>query len=358
MRREITPTRAWAVAAIAAVTLVTAGCANERADEVGAADQAGAPAETPPDAPASVLADSVAADAGEGPAAKAAPAAPVAEPAPPTTQPPAPARVEVDVEVGPSLTVLAGEAPATTGVADAEDATIDATTEGAIDAASGGVTATGLRGVVAASVADPFGQFATCSGIRQTLSTWSLVVSDPSSAMTAVSIYTVAAVHGPGTFEGFFRVEWENGASLDATGTVTLDPGLQTGSFAAGDADLRGRFACTGAPAPRPLDGKTVEVSALVKRGSAERIISLAAPYQAGVADCTADGTVRVVGDAGVGAPVEFTVASGGSPTISVGGAALPLVAETVTSATLPDSGVVHAETVDGLTIDAAYRCS
>jgi hypothetical protein len=287
---------------------LAAGCANESTGGAGTPSADPAAATTRSSEPAAPVAKAA-------PAVTAAAATAPAATAPPTTAAPQPF-VSVDVAIGPTSTVVA--AP---------------------------VVDTQLP-------LDPFGMFAACSGLRDTVAAWSLQVSDPGQDVTAVSILTGTNVTGPGTYDGTFRVEFGNGAALDGTGTVTLDPGLQSGTFAAADADLDGSFACTGAAAPA-LAEADVEVFALVRKGASERVMSLAEPAPPG-----ACGTgVSVTGDAGVGAPVELTI-DAGTVAISVGAVDLAIdPAQTELHLDGP-SGSFRAVTADGLAIDGAYTCS
>lgn len=315
MRRTSAPHRRRPALPLAALTLLAA-CSS------GAAES------TDPTTPATAATSTTTPTSGP---ARVGPAAPDDQPAiaakaaavdevPATTLPPEPARVSVDVAVGPSTTVLAGQA--------ARD-----------------------------GAADPFGEFATCSGLHDTVAAWSLVVSDPTAEMTAVSLLTEQPIGGPGAYPAVFRVEWVNGASLDATGTITLAGGLQSGSFVADDADLRGTFECTGAPTPAALGEGAVTAVALLQRGARQRIVSLAAPADGSANRCAADGSVALTGDAGLGAPVAVSIAPSGAASVRVGDQPLPIDLAASEIVVAAGSGIVHLRTADGTTIDAAYRC-
>lgn len=300
-----TPLPARLAAALVPV-LLAAACAD------AAPDTADAPPPTSVDTAASGA--PVATRSAKVAPATTTPAAPST--APGTTAPAAQPFVSVGVEIGPTSTVV--EAP---------------------------VVATALP-------LDPFGRYAACSGLRDSVASWSLQVSDPAQDITAVSILTGSDVTGPGTYDGTFRVEFSNGAALDGTGVVTLEPGLQSGTFSAADADLEGTFACTGAAGPEPVDAD-VEVFALVRKGSAERVMYLAEPAPA--EDC-ADG-ISVAGDAGLGAPVELTI-DPAAVAIRIGSVDVA-IDQTQTELRLDGpSGSFRAVTADGLTIDGAYSCS
>lgn len=297
------------LAAALAPLLLAAACATE-------APETAEPPSTRAQPATRVAAPSTDATRSAKVAPATSPATTVAATTPPTTEPAPQPLVSVGVEIGPTSTVV--EAPV----------------------------------VDTALPLDPFGMFAACSGLRDSVASWSLQVSDPGQDITAVSILTGSDVTGPGTYDGTFRVEFGNGAALDGTGLVTLEPGLQSGTFAAVDADLAGTFACTGAAGPEPVDAD-VEVYALVRKGSAERVINLAQP---GSAEDCADG-VTIAGDAGVGAPVELTIEPS-AVAIRIGSVDVPIdQAQTELHLDGP-SGSFRAVTADGLTIDGAYTCT
>lgn len=301
-------TRCWA--ALVAVAAVAGACSSGGgADDVPAVTVADTTADVEPlgTAPADV-------------AAKIAAAEPVASSAPPTTEPAPLPHVSVDVAIGPNTSVVAGDVP-------------------------GGAPV------------DLFGDFAACSGLRDSVANWSLQVSDPDQTLTAVSILTAAGVSGPGAYPGTFRVEFVNGAALDGVGTVTLEPGLQSGTFAATDADVRGTFACTGAPEPATVDAPDVEVVALLRRGSAERMISLAEPYSADTACDTAAGRLHVAGDGGIGGRVGLTI-DGDTLALSVDGVDLGIDPAHTELAVEGTTGTFHAVTLDGMEIDGALTCA
>lgn len=295
--------------------LLAAACADAAPDTADAPPPTAA--ETAEPAAAATRSAKVAPATSNPATSNPATSAPAAASTAPVTTAPAPQPfVSVGVEIGPTSTVV--EAPV----------------------------------VATAAPLDPFGRYAACSGLRNSVASWSLQVSDPGHDITAVSILTGSEVTGPGTYDGTFRVEFSNGAALDGTGAVTLESGLQSGTFSAADADLAGTFACTGAAGPEPVDAD-VEVFALVRKGSAERVMYLAEPAPA--EDC-ADG-VSVAGDAGLGAPVELTI-DPVAVAIRIGSVDVALdQAQTELHLDGP-SGSFRAVTADGLTIDGAYTCS
>lgn len=306
-----------AFAALAGLTVLTlAGCAD-RPSADGTLVTA-APDTAPATGPAEAAV--IAADAsGAGAPAPASPTTPA-----PTTLPAPEPTVTVDVEIGPTSTVVSADV------------------------------------VAADAAADLFGSYAACSGLRGDAATWSLQVSNPAHDVTAVSILADAAIAAPGTFDAAFRVEFVNGASLDGNGTVTLAEGLRSGTFAATDADLRGSFECGGDPATVAATAAATGVGllALVRQGSSERVLSVAEPYTPGVTECSPAGDrIRVVGDAGVGVPVEVAVEPA-ALTISVGAEPLTLDPARTTIAFADRVATFHAVTTAGLEIDGALSCA
>jgi hypothetical protein len=260
-----------------------------------------------------------------GAAAKAEPGNPGTTPpqtAPATTVPEPPELVEVQVGVGPTSVEL-------------------------------------TRQVDRAELDDPFGTYAACSGLNGTVGVWALQISDPAAELTAVSILTVPPVTGAGEFPATFRLEWANDAALDAFGSVRLDEGLQSGTFAATDFDVHGSFRCAGTPSPEPLGEAAPEVYALLQRGPKQRIVSLAAPADAAATCPTAvAGPVELSGPTRPGSISLFAVGTGPtSLAIRVGDTDLALDPTATVTDLGRGSGTFHAETVDGTVIDGAYRC-
>ncbi len=168
---------------------------------------------------------------------------------------------------------------------------------------------------------DPFGDFAACSGLRDTVSAYSVGVGSADSPVQWVSITSAARITGSGIVDADVRVERAIGSPIDAVGTMTIDPGLASGSFVAFDTQgrrLEGSFACVGADAPpAALDADqhgVVEVVALLGQGPADRVVGLASTDPAEVScPLNRDGealVVRVDGDQTVGGITSFELAT------------------------------------------------
>lgn len=168
---------------------------------------------------------------------------------------------------------------------------------------------------------DPFGDFATCSGLRNTVSSYSVGVGVADGPVRWVSINSAARVVGSGVIDADVRIERAVGEPVDAVGTMTLDPGLTSGTFVAFDGEgrlIEGSFACTGGgvtPATLGVDETgVVDVVALIRDGRADRVVGLASVDPAAVS-CPAarDGAaliVRVDGDPSIGGITTFELAT------------------------------------------------
>ena len=289
--------------------------------------------------------------------------------------------------------------------ADATSAAADAASDAALEAADGTGEGTGPDDVgpapeqatVTVSVrtgavdgelsvpldaddADPFGRFASCSGLRASVATYSVLVSDPDAVVRSVSVITDDAVAGPGVHDAEVRVEPASGAAIIGAGTVTLDPGLATGSYVAFDADgasVEGEFSCDGASGePVPLevgddDGEldTVEVFALLRRSDEERVVGLTAAGSgpaslrcpgAGGPDDDGDVLVAVDGDSSTGAITAFEITAPPSPTMRmrVGSVDYEFDSPVIDTSRSATSGTFQAAGDDGISIDGAFRCT
>ena len=266
----------------------------------------------------------------------------------PTESSPAPAAAKAATD---AATTTRSSAPVTT--APAPDEIVD------VQVGVGPTTAELTRHVDLAELDDPFGTYASCSGLNATVGVWALQISDPAAELTALSILTVPPVNAPGDFPATFRLEWNNAAALDATGSVHLDEGLQSGTFSATDFDVHGSFRCVGAPRPEPLGEAAREVYALLQRGPEQRIVSLAAAPATG-ATCPTHvaGPVELSGPTEAGSISRFAVGTDAAAlAIRIGDTDLTLDPAATVTDLGPGSGTFHAETVDGTVIDGAYRC-
>lgn len=142
--------------------------------------------------------------------------------------------------------------------------------------------------------ADLFGDFVACSGTRAELGTYAVTVARSSGDPLAVALLSAARVTGAGVVDADVRIERSGRDPVVAAGTMTLDAGLQSGTFVAFDADgarVEGSFECDASIAPQPLAeqvGGSVEVVALLRQDGAERIVALATSNPA-LASCPGD---------------------------------------------------------------------
>ncbi len=226
---------------------------------------------------------------------------------------------------------------------------------------------------------DPFGTFASCSGSRRSIGSYSVLVSVPDGVVSAGSLLTVDPVTGPGIYDVDVRVEQRSGLIQLATGTVTIGADLRSGTFVGFEPEggkISGSFECSGgdaSPTPLPTGDEvgvldSVEVVALLRRDDAERVVGLAvdtARLPGASAECPAavgapgQVVVRVDGDQSVGAITTFELTDGGSPTmrLRVGGASYEFDDVVITVADPATAGTFSA-TADGLSVDGAFRCT
>lgn len=226
------------------------------------------------------------------------------------------------------------------------------------------------------SDAGPFGAFGSCSGQRERLGTYSVLVSGDD-GIDAVSIWTADRVDAAGTYDAEVRIERPGSEPIAASGTLTILDGLQRGEFAATGPEggrVEGTFACLGTvpPVPLPADAglddavvEAVEVYALLRDGGAERIVGLTADASSGAACPRVEGRadpsiVRVEGDARVGGITEFELSGETSTTawLRAGGVGFDLDDVVLALDEGGSSGVFSGVTVDGVTVDGAFRCS
>ena len=227
---------------------------------------------------------------------------------------------------------------------------------------------------------DPFTRFSSCSGLRASISTYTVTAVDDTAPVRSVSVVTADHVTGPGIYDAEVRVESDGVDPVSATGTLTLDQNLRSGTFQAFESTgetVSGAFSCDGpGGAPTPIvdesadDGvlRSVEVVALLRRGTEERIVGLtldpaevaAADAECpGVTDAEGDVLVRVEGGQAVGAITTFVLETEPSPSLlmSVGGASYELTTVEIAIDGTGASGSFSGVTDDGIAIDGAFRC-
>lgn len=228
---------------------------------------------------------------------------------------------------------------------------------------------------------DPFTRFSSCSGLRASIGTFTVTAVDASAAVNSVSVVTADRVDGSGIYDADVRVELDGEDPVTAVGTLTLDQSSRAGSFHAFEATgerVAGTFVCDGPPGtPVPIvdpaadDGvlRAVEVVALLRQGSEERIVGLTldtAEVEAAAAECrgaTDDeggALVRVDGGQAVGAINSFELVPEQSPgmRMRVGGASYEVDDVEITVDERGASGSFSGTTVDGIAVDGAFRCA
>lgn len=219
---------------------------------------------------------------------------------------------------------------------------------------------------------DPFGEFGACSGWRERLAAYSVLVSGAAD-VDAVSVWTADRVTGPGIYDAQVRIERPGSAPIEASGTMTILDGLRAGEFVAfgpTGGRVEGTFACLGTEPPVPLEADdagadVVEVFAQLRNGQAERIVGLATDGTFDVLCPAATGAaggaiVGVEGDATIGGITAFELAGDGSITgrLRAGGATYEFDDVTLSLDEGGASGVFAAVSPEGVAVDGAFRCA
>ena len=287
----------------------------------------------------------------------------------------------------PAVTVPAPEAAESTDVAEVgPDDDRDPTPIGAIDAdvrrvaidveVPVGFLASGVGSVAwigrpdVDAVDGPFGRFGSCSGWREVVSAYSVVVStgtgsgDPAELAAAV-IWTSDRLDGPGSYDVEVRLERADGVAWVGSGTTTLGDDLRSGAVDAVAPDgtrVTGAFECSGPVVPVPAGSSpVVEVFALVRSRGAERVLGLVTPESA-VARCGgSDGRTIVTASVDPGQSGLRFFELGGEPAPTVrfesGGRSFQVTDPVSTFTPGGESGVFSGSTADGVEVDGAYRC-
>lgn len=281
-----------------------------------------------------------------------------------STLAPAPADEAATAEAGASEAMVDDVAPVEWTVrVDATWSGIDGQPDGSISAALSFDPATASGG--------PFAAVGSCSGQRALVGAYSVFASQD--GRTAINVWTADRVRASGIYDAEVRIEGD-GSPLVAGGTMTLLDGLQRGrflAFVAGGGRIEGDFECTGAPVPTPIDtGVTgddvldsVEVFAVLRDGSAERVVGLAADAAADVRCPAVSGddapgvVLEARGDAGLGAITSFELAEPDVLRLAVAGETYEFADVVLALSEDGTSGSFGA--VSGTTsIEGAFRCT
>lgn len=225
---------------------------------------------------------------------------------------------------------------------------------------------------------DPFTHFSSCSGLRASISTFTVTAVDETGGVRSVSAVTAEHVLGPGIYDVDVRVEPVGADPVSAVGTLTVDQSLRSGSFRAFEATgeaVSGAFECDGpgdTAVPIVDDGtadgvlRSVEVVALLRRGTEERIVGLTldpAEVVAVEAECSGvsggDLLVHVDGGQAVGAITAFDLGAEPEPSLrmQVGGASYDVADVALALDETGAAGSFSGVTDDGVAVDGAFRC-
>lgn len=216
-----------------------------------------------------------------------------------------------------------GEAPAAADIADARGSDDDVTPTVAVQIELDEPSVVADLSAPAGPAGDPFGDFATCSGVRGAVGTYVVGVGASSGTVRWASVVTATRLEGPGTVDADVRIELADGTSVEATGTTTIATDLASGSFIAFDAAgsrVSGTFDCRGGSAPPTLIAESpdgaIEVLALLRRSGAERVVS-AARVGATAEDCPlgvdSPTILTIDGDESLGAITTFELTDDGT---------------------------------------------
>jgi hypothetical protein len=218
---------------------------------------------------------------------------------------------------------------------------------------------------------DPFGDFATCSGVRGAVGAYVVGVGSSSGPVRWLSVVTSTRLTGAGTVDADVRVELGDGTNIEATGTTTISSDLASGTFVAFDAAgsrVAGSFECRGATEPPALisasETGSIEVLALLRRSGNERVVS-AALVDAADADCpVGDGQpliLRIDGGDALGAITTFELSRDGSSSavmrMRIGGTVVEFDGVDVSIAESSRAGTFSAAH-GNLSVDGAFSCT
>lgn len=204
--------------------------------------------------------------------------------------------------------------------------------------------------------ADPFGKFASCSGLRTSFGAYQMLVSGSEALGGAVQVNATSNPHDAGPVPASARLESEL-ATVDIDGTLDLADDYRSGRFlgtTAGGSRVVIEFDCESPNAPAPLDRTRpyIDVALLMVKGNQRRVLSL------GLIEPCGNGGVKgkVPADEGSAGGLSEVDIAPDSLSLFVGGTALELAQSSV-AATSATTGTFAATTADGATITGAYSC-
>lgn len=222
---------------------------------------------------------------------------------------------------------------------------------------------------------DPFGEFVSCSGARAAFTSYSIVAAVTAGEIRTMTVATDETVEVDGIHDATVRVEFADGETVGAAGTMALDAGFETGSFTAFTDDgalLEGSFECRGGGEPVPLDlggddGRldSIDAAALLRTSTGERLVGFAAAAgDATTLMCPAveraaesDVIVGLEADGSVGAINRFELLGGQSPSLAMTVGSTEYRFDDVTLTSTGATGTFSASAGD-VSVDGAYRCT
>jgi hypothetical protein len=279
----------------------------------------------------------------------------------PASVPTAPARASAEASLG---AVAEPSASTTTPVAPAVPRTVE------LSVRSPGLGIDTTVSSDAEDGGDPFGTFATCTAYRTVAGAYVVGVSDPTDELSSVAVVSAGRIAGAGPVDADVRIERAAGA-ISASGTMTIDPGLASGTYLAFAADgerVEGSFECQGSAEP-PItmvdsDVGAIEVVVLLDQAGSERVLT-ATTLGAEPSDCPAGGAssliVRTDGDDTLGAITTFELDDGPSGAVMRLRAGSTVYEADDVAVTLDGdsrAGTFAASTPDDIAIAGAFACT
>lgn len=203
---------------------------------------------------------------------------------------------------------------------------------------------------------DPFGEFASCSGLRSSFGVYQMVISGSEALGGAVQVNSTTNPHEPGPVAASARIETDQ-ATVDVDGTLELSEGFRDGRFLGATASgsrIVVEFNCTSANTPVPIDRTRPysDVAFLLVRGEQRRVLAFGVP-----APCAEGGIEAEI-------PPEQRPAGGLSRVVIapdrlelfVNDAPLALSGSSVSVASAT-TGTFAASAADGANLTGAYSC-
>lgn len=203
---------------------------------------------------------------------------------------------------------------------------------------------------------DPFGSFASCSGLRSAFGAYQMLLSGSEALGGSVQVNSTSNPHDPGTVSANARIE-SDAQTVDVQGSLDLSEDFRSGRFlgntAAGSRVVI-EFDCQSALQPAPLDRTRpyVDIALLMVKNKQRRVLSM------GLASPCNDKGIdsEIPAEEGPPAGLSRAVINPDKLELFVGGKPLKFDQSSV-SVTSSTAGTFNATTADGAKITGAYSC-